>query len=76
MSTAVEITETPTHVFEFSMTPDTPGHCRRVVKVRVLSGAPLTAEQWGRAAEAMTRSLIDAGDRVLKVTFSFEEDAA
>ncbi|HJZ53961.1 MAG TPA: hypothetical protein VKE74_03340 [Gemmataceae bacterium] len=48
----VEYVETAGRVFEVTITPDTPGYVRRTLTVRLVSGPPLTHEEWRRLAAA------------------------
>lgn len=70
----VKIVETATHVFEVRITPDTPGRCERTATVSILSGTPLTVEEWQRAREQCVRDLIAAGLRVRRAGFHYEPD--
>ncbi|HEY1188572.1 MAG TPA: hypothetical protein VGE74_13045 [Gemmata sp.] len=65
---SVQIIECERHVVQVEMTPDDPGYINRTLKLSLLSGPPLTDEQWGRVQEAVVRQLIGAGCRVHRVT--------
>lgn len=67
------IVETATHVFEATVEPDAPGDLERTLSLRVLSGPPMTEEEWGRLKEGVVRALIDAGNQVRGVTIIRED---
>lgn len=65
---SIELIETDTHVFELTCDPgvETPGRVKRMLSIRLVSGQPLTDDQWVRIKQFVVRDLIDRGCQVFR----------
>lgn len=72
-----DIIELADRVFEVTTTPgdEVPGVCRRTCTIRLLSGPPLTDEDFARIKQTVVRDLIDLGLRVYGMRPGDAEDA-
>lgn len=72
---SIELIETDTHVFEITCEPgvETPGRINRKLSFRLVSGQPLTAEQWVSIKQFIVRDLIDRGSQVKRVGYLTDE---
>jgi hypothetical protein len=57
----VRYVKTPTHVFRFEVTPDTPGRCRRTVRIHIESGPPLDEDDYRRISAKLVAELVGFG---------------
>jgi hypothetical protein len=62
---SVEYLEIENRVIEWRLEPDTPGVCRRTLTLTVVSGPPLTLEEYRRASAALVAELVGSGCVVL-----------
>lgn len=71
-----KIIETPTHVFEITVTPgdEVPGRVLRSARLSLLSGSPLTDDEWQRIREQCVRDLIAAGIRVRRAGCQYDSE--
>lgn len=63
------IVETDCRVFEITMHPETPGHMRRTITVRMLSGEPMTEREAKTVGAALIACYEQQGGTVHKIAY-------
>lgn len=71
----VALIELSNRVFEVTCTPgdEVPGVCPRTLGIRLLSGPPLSDEEWGRMKEGVVRDMIAKGHHVYRASATRED---